>query len=124
MPTTSRRWSPGSGTPPVRPADNSRRTPAQSANDEARIAVYSELMWPEWDPRTEAHGTSQEQAEQLLNAHAAEVRAAVLREAAEQIDTLPTGDCSDVDSHDEAWDWGARAAATELRRMADEETNR
>jgi hypothetical protein len=48
----------------------------------ARQAVYSGLMWPEWNPQTEAHGTSYEHAQQLLDAHAAEVRAAVLREAA------------------------------------------
>ncbi|MGW6395430.1 hypothetical protein ACWFR1_34180 [Streptomyces sp. NPDC055103] len=52
----------------------------------------------------------------LLNAY----RAAVLHEAADSIDGIPTGDCSDADSHDEAWDWGAQAAATELRRMAEE----
>ncbi|MFC8491812.1 hypothetical protein ACFUJU_13615 [Streptomyces sp. NPDC057235] len=49
---------------------------------DARTAVYNELMWPEWNPRAEAYGTSQEQAEQLLDAY----RAAVLNEAADLID--------------------------------------
>jgi hypothetical protein len=43
----------------------------------ARTAVYSELMWPEWNPASEGYGTGQEKAEALLDAHAAEVRAAV-----------------------------------------------
>ncbi|MEU7010390.1 hypothetical protein [Streptomyces sp. NPDC046332] len=49
-------------------------------------------------------------------------RAAILREAADAVERIPTGDCSDADSYDEAWDWGARAAANVLRRMADEAT--
>ncbi|MFF5451847.1 hypothetical protein ACFY40_11480 [Streptomyces sp. NPDC012950] len=56
--------------------------PAAAPDTDARTAVYNELMWPEWNPRSEAYGTSQEQAEQLLDAY----RAAVLNEAADSLD--------------------------------------
>jgi hypothetical protein len=69
----------------------------------ARTALYSQLMWPAWNPRSESHGTSREQAEQLLNAY----RAAVLREAADWLHSI-----------------GEREAAHQLRRMAGEETSR
>lgn len=47
----------------------------------ARNAVYSELMWPEWNSTSESHGTSDAVANELLDAY----RAEVLREAAEKI---------------------------------------
>ncbi|MFE5591478.1 hypothetical protein [Streptomyces sp. NPDC056549] len=50
--------------------------PAEAQAAEARRALYNQLMWPEWNPTSESHGTSQAQAEQLLNAY----RAAILRE--------------------------------------------
>ncbi|MFJ3537022.1 hypothetical protein ACIPQA_16315 [Streptomyces sp. NPDC090109] len=55
---------------------------------DARTAVYHELMWPEWNSRSEAYGTSQEQAEQLLDAY----RAAVLNEAADAQTQLAVAD--------------------------------
>lgn len=42
----------------------------------ARTAVYSELMWPEWNPTSESYGAGEEKTNALLDAHAAEVRAA------------------------------------------------
>ncbi|MFC8267778.1 hypothetical protein ACFUIZ_18905 [Streptomyces cinereoruber] len=71
---------------------------------DARTAVYNELMWPEWNPRSEAYGTSQEQAKELLDAY----RAAVLREAADAIEQA-AGDMTRFR--------GSQIAA-ELRRMA------
>ncbi|MFK3734042.1 hypothetical protein ACI2LJ_27675 [Streptomyces sp. NPDC088090] len=47
-----------------------------------RMAIYSDLMWPKWNPRSESHGTSQEQADKLLDAY----RAATLREAADELE--------------------------------------
>ena len=73
---------------------------------EPRTALYSELMWPEWNPRSERHGTSQEQAEQLIDAY----RAAVLREAADAIEQA-AGDMTR---------FRGSQIAEELRRMAEE----
>lgn len=47
-------------------------------------------------------------------------RAAVLREAADIADQLPTPDCAEMSSLSNAWDSGTYAVATELRRLADE----
>ncbi|MFD8839809.1 hypothetical protein [Streptomyces griseofuscus] len=44
----------------------------------ARQAIYSELMWPEWNPVSESHGTGDAKANELLNAFEAEVRTAVV----------------------------------------------
>lgn len=46
----------------------------------ARHAVYGELMWPEWNPVSESHGTGYDRALELLDAHEAEVLAAGLSE--------------------------------------------
>lgn len=42
----------------------------------ARAALYSELMWPEYNPTSEGYGTGAEKANALLDAFAAEERAA------------------------------------------------
>jgi len=71
----------------------------------AREAVYSKLMWPEWNPQSEARGTSYEHAQKLLDAY----RAAVLREAADAI--------ADPERRNGL---GWEAARDLLRRMAEE----
>ncbi|MGW3825742.1 hypothetical protein ACWEAF_26400 [Streptomyces sp. NPDC005071] len=42
----------------------------------ARDAVYSELMWPEWNQQTESHGVGVDKANELLDAMTAEAIAA------------------------------------------------
>jgi hypothetical protein len=54
----------------------------------ARTAVYSELMWPEWNPTSESYGAGEEKTNALLDAHAAEARAAAFREAADLLRDL------------------------------------
>ncbi|MFD5058231.1 hypothetical protein [Streptomyces sp. NPDC058394] len=53
-------------------------------NRPARLAVYSELMWPAWKEDTESYGVGQDKAEALLNAHAAEVLATASTAPVEQ----------------------------------------
>jgi hypothetical protein len=77
----------------------------QPTND-ARQAVYSELMWPEWNPATESRGTGYDKAVQLLDAY----RAEILREAADSIER-DAGSMTRFFGHQ---------IAAELRRMADE----
>ncbi|MFF9197310.1 hypothetical protein ACF09L_19090 [Streptomyces sp. NPDC014779] len=68
--------------PHYTPAVGQQDAPQPTTDEtEARAAVYSKLMWPQWNPTAEAHGTSDEQAEQLLNAY----RAAILNSAADEI---------------------------------------
>ncbi|MET7787262.1 AAA family ATPase [Streptomyces sp900116325] len=50
----------------------------------ARDAVYSALMWPEWNQQTGSHGVGVDKAGQLLDALTAEVRAAAVDRAAVQ----------------------------------------
>jgi hypothetical protein len=45
----------------------------------ARNAVYSELMWPEWNPTSESYGAGEEKTNALLDAHAADQPAPVDR---------------------------------------------
>lgn len=79
----------------------------------ARTAVYSELMWPKWNPTSESHGAGEEKTNALLDAF----RAEILREAADLLDESDNlRDLTDDHMHD------VNAAANELRRMATEET--
>ncbi|MEK9524054.1 hypothetical protein MIU24_32475 [Streptomyces venezuelae] len=80
-----------------------------------RTAIYSGLMWPEWNPRSESHGTSQKQANQLLDAY----RAAILREAADEAER-ENADCPVTAAGRPCPPCAARAAvATKLRRIGD-----
>lgn len=47
----------------------------------ARNALYSELMWPQWNSTTGRNGTSDEQAEQLLDTYRDEVATDIGRDA-------------------------------------------
>ncbi|MFE5895856.1 hypothetical protein ACFQ67_00245 [Streptomyces sp. NPDC056488] len=88
---------------------------------DARTAVYHELMWPQWNPRSEAYGTSQERAKELLDAH----RAAALREAADlidaeqdQLDAEIRGEYGELDRDTEVEGAATRRMAEMLRRRA------
>jgi hypothetical protein len=85
----------------------------------AREAVYSELMWPEWNPQTEARGTSYEHAQQLLNNY----RAAVLDEAIKAVLGRVTA-YEGMGQESVALNRERSAIAELLRRMAVEETSR
>lgn len=92
-------------------------TQQQTEPGAARRAVYSGLMWPEYNPRAERRGTSDEQAEQLLDAY----RAEVLREAAEKFTALAENAHMEALSNDDIGHAsGLENAAAELRCMADE----
>ena len=78
----------------------------QSARDDLYDAL--DQSWYHWDPPNMAKGTG---ITHLIDAHQAEVRAAVLREAADAIDATFTG--PDRDRY-------ARYGADLLRRMAEE----
>ncbi|WP_053197376.1 helix-turn-helix transcriptional regulator [Streptomyces viridochromogenes] len=60
-------------------------------------------------------GLSTEDAAELVGAY----RAAVLREGADSVSDMPAPDCSDFSDLDEAWEYGASAAARRLRELAD-----
>jgi hypothetical protein len=76
-----------------------------------RTEILSDLCHPEWNPVSESHGMSHDDAVSLVDAY----RSAVLREAADKLDESETlRDLTDDHMHD------VNAAANELRRMADE----
>lgn len=80
-----------------------------------RTAILSDLCHPEWNPVSESHGMSHDDAVKLVDAY----RAAVLREAAKRLDKThdyPSGDATATG----AYLSGMEKAATLLRRMADE----
>ncbi|MFI0827209.1 hypothetical protein ACH4Q7_22450 [Streptomyces roseolus] len=43
--------------------------PAEPTAAEARMALYSALMWPSWNPVSESHGTGADRADALLDAY-------------------------------------------------------
>lgn len=73
-------WDPGPGCP-RHPAAGPAAPTNHTTEQQARNAVYSELMWPEWNPRAERHGMTADDANQLLDAY----RAAILNSAADEI---------------------------------------
>lgn len=92
-------------------------TDAQPARDDLYDAL--DQSWYRWDPQSMAKGTG---IIRLIDAHAAEVRAAVLREAADALD-------ADMERFFTEWPDeprnspyvnGRKDAANELRRMAEE----
>ncbi|HEX6518308.1 MAG TPA: hypothetical protein VF049_22295 [Nocardioidaceae bacterium] len=83
-------------------------SPAETAQP-ARDDLYDALdqSWYRWDPQSMAKGTG---IIRLIDAHAAEVRAAVLREAAETAATHNGCPCNT-----------GHTIAHQLRRMAEED---
>ena len=92
-------------TAPAHPHPNPKGQPM--TEQPARTAVYSDLVWPAWNPVSEDHGLTVDQANARLDAHAAEV----LLHAADAVqatrDPFPPG----------VWN-GITWAVSELRRMA------
>lgn len=88
----------------------------QSARDDLYDAL--DQSWYRWDPQSMAKGTG---IIRLIDAHVAEVRAAVLREAADKLTALAENAHMDARSNDDIGHAsGLENAAHELRRMAEE----
>lgn len=68
----------------------------------ARNNVYSALMWPQWNPRTEAHGVgTADTANAMLDALDAEAIAPLMRIVNEWV--VEANDIGGVDAGDLAW---------------------
>lgn len=100
---------------PKQPRKKRRPQPQQgepvSTTVDPRTVILSDLCHPEWNPVSESHGMSHDDAVKRVDSY----RAAVLREAADKLDESETlRNLTDDHMGD------VNAAANELRRMARE----
>lgn len=97
-----------------RPQPEQQGAPVTTTVD-PRTEILSDLCHPEWNPVSESHGLSHDDAVKLVNAY----RAAVLREAAAHLDKVHDYPSTSAEATG-AYLSGMENAANELRRLADE----